>query len=77
VKIGIFDHVQKHDRPERAQWCPPKPKLVRELFDYYREVYRQINPTGSRPRFGFERQIYVAESDKKAVDEAKDHWVYF
>jgi alkanesulfonate monooxygenase SsuD/methylene tetrahydromethanopterin reductase-like flavin-dependent oxidoreductase (luciferase family) len=60
-----------------AQWCPPKPRLVRELFDHYREIYRQTKPIGPKPHIGFERQIYVAETDKTAVSEANDHWVYF
>ena len=60
-----------------VQWCPPKMDVVREIFDYFRETYRKAKPAGPRPRVALMRQIYVGESDKKAYDESKEHWIYF
>ena len=59
------------------QWVPPKMKVVRAAFDYYREVYQRTKPEGRKPHIGLMRQIYVAESDQQAREEAKDHWIYF
>ena len=59
------------------QWVPPKMKVVKAAFDYYREVYQRVQPVGRKPHIGLMREIYVAESDKQARAEAKDHWVYF
>jgi len=60
-----------------VQWVPPRMKVVRAVFDQYREVYRRVQPAGRKPHIGLMREIYVAESDKQARDEAIDHWVYF
>jgi alkanesulfonate monooxygenase SsuD/methylene tetrahydromethanopterin reductase-like flavin-dependent oxidoreductase (luciferase family) len=60
-----------------VQWVPPRMKIVRDAFDRYREVYQRVRPAGQKPRIGLMREIYVAESDQQARDEAKDHWVYF
>jgi len=59
------------------QWVPPKMTVVRAAFDHYREVYQRAQPAGRKPHIGLMREIYVAESDEQARDEAKDHWVYF
>lgn len=59
------------------QWVPPKMKVVRAAFDYYREVYQRAQPAGRKPHIGVMREVYVAESDQQARDEAKDHWAYF
>ena len=60
-----------------VQWCPPKTEVVREIFDYYREVYHRSKPAGPKPNIAVMRQLYVAESDAQARKEAKDHWIYF
>ncbi len=60
-----------------VQWVPPKMPMVRAAFDHYREVYQHEQPAGPKPRIGLMREIYVAESDRQARDEAQDHWVYF
>lgn len=60
-----------------VQWCPPKMEVVREIFDYYREVYHKLKPRGPRPHIGVMREIHVAESDQQAKEEAKDDWIYF
>jgi alkanesulfonate monooxygenase SsuD/methylene tetrahydromethanopterin reductase-like flavin-dependent oxidoreductase (luciferase family) len=31
------------------QWVPPKMKVVRGAFDYYREVYQRAQPAGAKP----------------------------
>ncbi|HTM07207.1 MAG TPA: LLM class flavin-dependent oxidoreductase, partial [Verrucomicrobiae bacterium] len=48
-----------------------------EIFDYFRETYRKAKPAGPRPKVALMREIYVGESDKKAFDESKDHWIDF
>lgn len=40
-----------------VQWCPPKMEVVREIFDYYREVYHRVNPQGSKPNIALMREI--------------------
>lgn len=60
-----------------VQWCPPKSEVVREIFDYYREVYHRTKPQGPKPNISVMREIYVAESDRQAREEAKEHWLYF
>jgi alkanesulfonate monooxygenase SsuD/methylene tetrahydromethanopterin reductase-like flavin-dependent oxidoreductase (luciferase family) len=60
-----------------VQWCPPKMDVVREIFDYYRESYKKSKPAGAPPQVALMREIYVAETDKQAYEEAKDHWIYF
>ena len=60
-----------------VQWVPPKMKLVRAAFDHYREVYQQARPAGRKPHIGLMREIYIAENDQQAREEARDHWVYF
>lgn len=60
-----------------VQWVPPKPEVVREIFDYYREVRQHVQPQGPKPHIAVMREVYVAESDKAAKEEAKDHWSYF
>src|SRR5713226_1750847 len=59
------------------QWVPPKMKVVRAAFDHYRDVYQRVQTPGRKPHIGLMREIYVAESDKQARDDARDHWVYF
>jgi alkanesulfonate monooxygenase SsuD/methylene tetrahydromethanopterin reductase-like flavin-dependent oxidoreductase (luciferase family) len=59
------------------QWCPPKMEVVREIFDYYREVHHRAKPEGARPHIGLMREIYVGESDRRAREESADHWIYF
>jgi alkanesulfonate monooxygenase SsuD/methylene tetrahydromethanopterin reductase-like flavin-dependent oxidoreductase (luciferase family) len=56
-----------------VQWVPPGIKAVRSAFDRYREVYQRSKPGGKKPHIGLMREIYVAESDKQARDEAKPH----
>jgi alkanesulfonate monooxygenase SsuD/methylene tetrahydromethanopterin reductase-like flavin-dependent oxidoreductase (luciferase family) len=60
-----------------VQWVPAGMKAVRAAFDQYREVYQRTKPTVAKPHMGLMREIYVAASDKKAREEARDHWVYF
>ena len=60
-----------------VQWVPPKGFVVREIFDYYREVYHRIKPNSSRPNIAVMRQIYVADTDEKAKEQAADQWIYF
>jgi alkanesulfonate monooxygenase SsuD/methylene tetrahydromethanopterin reductase-like flavin-dependent oxidoreductase (luciferase family) len=60
-----------------VQWVPPGMKAVRAAFDYYREVYRRAKPPGRKPHMGLMREIYIAASDQRARDEARDHWTYF
>jgi len=60
-----------------VQWCPPKLDVVREIFDYYREVYHRTQANGLKPNIAVMRETYVAESDEQAKAEAKDHWIYF
>lgn len=60
-----------------VQWCPPKVEVVREIFDYYREIYHRTKPQGPKPHIGVMREIYVAQSDEQARAESKDHWIYF
>ena len=59
------------------QWVPPRMKAIRAAFDHYRDAYQRAKPSGRKPHIGLMREIYVAESDKQARDEAKDHWFYF
>ena len=59
------------------QWVPPRMKVIRAAFDHYRDAYQRVQPSGGKPHIGLMREIYVAESDKRARDEAKDHWIYF
>ena len=59
------------------QWVPPKMKVVRAAFDRYREVYQRVQTPGRKPHIGLMREIYVAESDTQARNDARDHWVYF
>src|SRR5215813_11555896 len=59
------------------QWVPPRMKMIRAAFDHYRDAYQRAQPSGSKPHIGLMREIYVAETDKQARDEVKDHWVYF
>lgn len=59
------------------QWCAPKIEVVREIYDYYREVYHLAKPPASEPHLGLLREIYVGETDGGARDEAGDHWVFF
>jgi alkanesulfonate monooxygenase SsuD/methylene tetrahydromethanopterin reductase-like flavin-dependent oxidoreductase (luciferase family) len=56
---------------------PPRMKVIRAAFDHYRDAYQRVQPSGGKPHIGLMREIYVAESDKRARDEAKDHWIYF
>ena len=60
-----------------VQWCPPPMPVVREIFDYFREVYRKVKPSGAAPHVALMREIYVGETDKRAYEESKDHWIYF
>ena len=60
-----------------VQWCPPKMDVVREIFDYFREVHRKVQPNGRAPHVALMRQMYVGETDKQAYEESKDHWIYF
>jgi alkanesulfonate monooxygenase SsuD/methylene tetrahydromethanopterin reductase-like flavin-dependent oxidoreductase (luciferase family) len=60
-----------------VQWVPPRMKVVRAVFDQYRDVYRRVRPAGKKPHVGLMREIYVADSDRRARDEAREHWVYF
>jgi alkanesulfonate monooxygenase SsuD/methylene tetrahydromethanopterin reductase-like flavin-dependent oxidoreductase (luciferase family) len=60
-----------------VQWVPAGMKAVRAAFDQYREVYQRTKPAGRKPHMGLMREIYVAESDRQAHNEARDHWVYF
>ncbi|MEK6601345.1 MAG: LLM class flavin-dependent oxidoreductase [Candidatus Binatota bacterium] len=60
-----------------VQWCPPKMEVVREIFDYFREVYKKVKPGGPPPQVALMREIYVGETDKQAYEESKDHWIYF
>jgi alkanesulfonate monooxygenase SsuD/methylene tetrahydromethanopterin reductase-like flavin-dependent oxidoreductase (luciferase family) len=59
------------------QWVPPRMKVIRAAFDHYRDAYQRAQPSGQKPRIGLMREIYVAASDKEALEEAKDHWIYF
>jgi len=53
-------------------------KVIRDAFDHYRDAYqRAAQPSGTKPHIGLMREIHVAETDKQARDEARDHWVYF
>lgn len=60
-----------------VQWVPPKLKLVRQVFDEYREVYQRERPAGRKPHIAMMREIYVAETDEQAQAEAEEHWIYF
>ena len=60
-----------------VQWCPPKMDVVREIFDYYREAYQRAKPQARKPHIALMREIYVAESDRQALEESKEHWIYF
>jgi alkanesulfonate monooxygenase SsuD/methylene tetrahydromethanopterin reductase-like flavin-dependent oxidoreductase (luciferase family) len=60
-----------------VQWCPPKMDVVREIFDYFRETYHKTKPAGPRPKVALMREIYVGETDKRAYEESKEHWIYF
>lgn len=60
-----------------VQWCVPRTQVVRGLFDRYREVYESVKPPGRQPFFAMMREIYVAETDCRARDDAKEHWEYF
>jgi alkanesulfonate monooxygenase SsuD/methylene tetrahydromethanopterin reductase-like flavin-dependent oxidoreductase (luciferase family) len=60
-----------------VQWVPAGMKAVRAAFDQYREVYRRTKPAGPKPHMGLMREIYVASTDARAQEEARDHWVYF
>jgi alkanesulfonate monooxygenase SsuD/methylene tetrahydromethanopterin reductase-like flavin-dependent oxidoreductase (luciferase family) len=52
-------------------------KVIRAAFDHYRGAYQRAQPSGTKPHIGLMREIYVAQSDKQAWEEAKDHWIYF
>jgi len=59
------------------QWVPPRMKVIRAAFDHYRAAYQRAQPSGRKPHIGLMREIYVAETDRQARDEIKDHWIYF
>lgn len=59
------------------QWVAPRLRIVRELFDVFRDACKKTNLPGPRPRLGMLREIYVGETDGKARNEARSHWRFF
>ena len=48
-------------------------EVVARKFDLYREVWRECNHEGPMPRIFLQRQCYVAETDEKAHELAKQY----
>ena len=62
---------------------PPMDK-VRELFDLYRQVWQEhqsdegrLNGHEPDPKYGIVRHVYVAETDREAMSEAKAAFAFF
>lgn len=58
-----------------AQWCAPRLEIVRDLFDWYKDNLKPHK--GREPNIAILREIFVAESDSRAKNEAGEHWQFF
>jgi alkanesulfonate monooxygenase SsuD/methylene tetrahydromethanopterin reductase-like flavin-dependent oxidoreductase (luciferase family) len=60
-----------------VQWVPSGMKATRTAFDQYRGAFHRHKPTGPKPRMGLMREIYVADTDRQALQQGAAHWINF
>jgi alkanesulfonate monooxygenase SsuD/methylene tetrahydromethanopterin reductase-like flavin-dependent oxidoreductase (luciferase family) len=50
-------------------------EVVAQKFDLYRKIWRECRHAGPMPRIFLMRQVHVAETDRKAEEEAREYLV--